>query len=210
MQLKTVICDIQPDFRQGLRLILERAGITVVGEAESGASAMQLAEQLAPDTLIVEVNAKELNGFELSRKLRGSGLPTQTVVLALFEDETSVLELFRAGAKAYVNKASASTDLVPALRQLSRRKRFLSPGTVRHMVESYPSHKPERGSTLSAMETELLRMLAQDVSKNDISKKLAMSVEAVEESRKKIMECLNAVNNGALVRYAVRHGLQRS
>lgn len=210
MQPRAVVCDIQSDFRQGLCLVLERSGVTVVGETESGASAMQLVEQLVPDFAIVEVNAKELNGFEFSRRLLGSGLPTQVVVLTLFEDETSVLELFRAGAKAYVHKALASADLVSALWQLSRGKRYLSPGTVRHVVEPYPTNKQEQGGPLSDIEAEIVRMLALDIPKDDMSKKLAMSVEAIEEARKKIMECLDAVNHGALVRYAVRHGLQRS
>lgn len=207
--MNVVICDGKSDLRQCLRVLVERSGNSVVGEAENGALAMDLVERTRPDVVVIEAYAKELNGFEFCRRLQQSRLPTQVVVLSLFEDETSVLELFRAGASAHVLKTSANTDLALALRHIDRGRRFLSPASLRHVIDAYQVAKPPKPN-LTPKEEELLRLLAWDVSKDEIAKRLSITVEELEESRKQLMVTMNAVNNATFVRYCVRNGLQKN
>ena len=208
--LTIVLSDIQREFRQGLKAILERAGFKVIGETEDGADALQLVERELPDMVILEMNSRSLNGFEVSREIAKRGLNTKVIVLSMFEDDTSVLESYRAGVKAYVLKSHAAQDIVQAIHQLERGKYYLSPSITELVVEPYQNQKNSDAGALTVIETEILQMLSKDKSKDDIAAQLKITVECLEMHRKNVMEKLHASNIGGLVRHAVRNGLLKA
>lgn len=205
--MKIVLSDNNIEFRQGLKSILERAGFEIVGEAENGLSALHLIEQINPDIAILEMNSLRFNCFEVSREIIKRGFRTKVIMLSMFLDDTTVLESFRAGIKAFVLKTNVSTDIVMAIHQLERCKHFMSPAITDLLVESYQHLKSKDSNSLNELETEILRMLAQDKPKNDIARQLSITVECLEIHRKTVMVKLHASNIGGLIRHAVRKGM---
>ena len=126
--IKIIIADDHHLVRQGIRSLLENVGdIQVVGEADNGQTAVDLALELKPDVLILDINMPRLDGIEAAARIREADLATQVLVLSMYSDESLVLRAFKNGVRGYLLKQSVTEELLTAVRTVSTRDFYLSP-----------------------------------------------------------------------------------
>lgn len=178
--------------------------MTIVGEASNGSDALRLALDRAPDIVVLDISMPGQNGLEVARKLRETNLSTIVIFLTMCEEESSFLEAFRAGARAYVLKTQAAAHLVQALQEVSRGRRYLSPQIAETLVEGYLRQQPAEGVKLSFRERQILQLVAEGTITREIARLLNLSVKSVESHRGQLMRKLEATNIAGLVRHAVR------
>jgi len=212
-RVRILLADDHTVIRQGLRLLLEREpGFEVVGEAADGRQAVALAGSVQADVLILDLAMPNLNGIEAARQIASRAPATAIVVLSMHADESYLLQALQAGARAYLLKDSADTDLVAAIRAVIEGKAFFSPAISRLLADDYVRRLQERGAhdsyeLLTAREREVLQLLAEGKSNKDVATLLNLSPYTVETHRANIMQKLNLHNAPELVLYAVRKGM---
>ncbi len=199
--------------RQGIRALLEKAeDMEVVGEAKDGQEAVEMAERLSPDVIVMDLAMPRLNGTQATERIRAMRLPTQIVMLSMYSDETLVRQALRAGAKGYLLKHSVTEELLLAVRAACRGEIYLSSavsGTIVANVLSQPleSTDDEPFDRLSAREQQVLKLVAEGRTNNAIAQILNVSVKTVEKHRSSLMQKLNAHDMATLVKIAMKHGL---
>lgn len=205
-----MIVDPHLAFREGLRVILKREGFAISGEAGDGAEALRQIENIAPDIVVLDMNAPLLSAVQVTREIRKRGLKTKVVALVIFKDDMNVLEAFRAGITAYVLKTDVTTDLVLAIRKLCTGNSYLSPGVTELVVKKYLQHKALNTCSLTPRETEILQLIARDSPMADIAKQLNLTVQVIESHRTAMMGKIKVSTISGLVRHAVRQGYIRN
>lgn len=194
--------------RKGFGLILAgQADMEVVGETGSGAEAVELARQLEPDVVLMDVTLADLNGIEATRRIRAFSPRIRILALSVHRDSVYVREMIRAGADGYLLKESADTDLVAAVRQVAAGQGYLSPEVAGAVLSDYRRHVASPLDLLSAREREILQLIAEGRTSKEIATKLNLSVYTVDGYRTRIMEKLDLHSVGELVRFGLRHGL---
>ena len=212
MEKTILICDDHKIFREGLRALLEKQpGIKVAGETRDGLEAVRLCRELSPDIVIMDISMPGLNGIEATRKISKAKKTARVIALSMHNDRKYVIEIFKAGARAYLLKDSAFEELLDAIKAVSCGRVFLSAGITSLVLSDYiknPAKNSQSAFTLlSAREREVLQLFAEGLSTKEISAKLGVSVKTVETHRKRIMEKLNIKNIAGLTKYAVKEGL---
>ena len=194
--------------RQGFRLILEaQSDFEVVGEAGNGREAVELAETLKPDVVVMDVTMPELNGIEATKRIRASVPFTRVVALSVHRDAVYVREIVRSGAEGYILKESADSELLSAVRAVASGHSYLSPEVAGAVLKDYRKHATNPLDLLSTREREVLQLIAEGKTNKEIAGVLQLSVYTVDGHRTRIMEKLGLHSVGELVRFAVRHGL---
>lgn len=199
--------------RHGLRALLEKTDdIEVVGEAEDGQAALDSVQRLAPDVLVLDIGMPRLNGIQATAQVRALYPGTRVVILSMYSDETLVRQALRSGADAYVLKRSATEELLLAIRAASRAEMFLSPSISRSIVAEFltqpPSSDPARlFDQLTAREHQVLQLIAEGQTNNQIAETMRLSVKTVEKHRGSLMAKLAVHDVATLVRTALKHGL---
>jgi DNA-binding NarL/FixJ family response regulator len=189
-----MILDAQPDME-------------IVGEAANGREAVDLAERLRPDVVVMDVAMPELNGIEATRRLASSVPHARVVALSMHKDSVYVREILRAGARGYLLKDSGAADLVAAIHAVASGESYLSPAVSNAVLDDYRRHVTNPIDLLTSREREVLQLLAESKTNKEIAGVLNLSVYTVEAHRGRIMEKLNLHSIGELVRFAVRNGL---
>ena len=210
--IRVLLVDDHELMRQGLRSILERErDVEVVGEAESGRAAVELARSLEPDVVVMDVAMKDSNGIEATRQLR-SALPNLKVIaLSSHSDSRYVNAMLDAGACGYVLKANAFDDLRRALVAAQQGKSYLCPDVTESVVGA-SLHQPESNraashASLSPREKEVLQLLAEGLSSPEIGQRLFVATSTVETHRRNVMQKLRIHSVADLTKYAIREGL---
>jgi two-component system, NarL family, response regulator NreC len=194
--------------RQGFKMILSaQADMEIVGEAGNGREAVQIAEELRPDVVVMDVAMPELNGIEATRRLLVSLPHTRVIALSMHRDSVYVRETLRAGARGYLLKDSPAGDLVTAVRSVASGESYLSPAVSNAVLDDYRRHVTNPIDLLTTREREVLQMLAEGKTNKEIAVVLNLSVYTVDAHRGRIMEKLNVHSINELVRFAVRNGL---
>jgi len=194
--------------RQGFKMILTaQSDMEIVGEAGNGREAVEQAEQLKPDIVIMDVAMPELNGIEATRRLAASTPHARVIALSMHKDSVYVREILRAGARGYLLKDSGAGDLVSAIRAVASGESYLSPAVSNAVLDDYRKHVTNPIDLLSSREREVLQMLAEGKTNKEIAVVLNLSVYTVDAHRGRIMEKLNVHSINELVRFAVRNGL---
>lgn len=199
--------------RAGIRALLEKAGdIHVLGEASNGQEAIEMAEQLKPDVLIMDIMMPRLNGIQAAENIRDMKLPSQVLLLSMYSDEGFVHQALQSGVKGYVLKSSVSDELLWAVRAVASGKTYLSSPISEMVVESAINpHSPLQNgdplSNLSPREKEILQLIAEEHTSAEIGKLLFISEKTVEKHRARLMEKLSVRNLAGLVRMAVKYHL---
>lgn len=194
--------------RKGFRLILENeADMEIVGEAANGREAVDNAEKLLPDVVVMDVAMPELNGIEATRRLAALSPRTRVLALSMHKDAVYVREILRAGARGYLLKDCVDTDLVDAVRAIARGDGYLSPAVSSGVLSDYRRHVSDPIDLLTSREREVLQMIAEGKTNKEIASSLNLSVYTVDAHRGKIMEKLNLHSTGEMVRFAVRNGV---
>ena len=212
-KVRILLADDHTVMREGLRAALEhQPTFEVVGEAADGSQATNLAASLSPDVVVMDIAMPNLNGVEATRQMVSKHPAISVVILSMYSDETYVMRALKAGARAYLLKDSAFTDLIRAIESVSQGKSYFSPKISRILAEDYVRALKQKGSVdsyelLTAREREILQLLAEGKSNKEVATKLNISLYTVETHRGRILQKLNLHSAAELVLYAVRKGI---
>jgi len=209
--IRILLVDDHLLIRASLRsLLTEFVGIEVVGEAGDGREAVDMAERLQPDVVLMDISMAGLNGLEATRLIRKEFPLIQVIVLSMHAGERQVLQALRAGAGGYILKESAPRELELAIESVARGKLFLSPAISRQVIEVFLGHLGEQADPLDQLtprQREILQLIAEGHSSKQIAHRLDASVKTIESHRASLMERLGIHDIAGLVRYAIRQGL---
>jgi len=208
---RILLADDHAMLRDGVRMVLEAHGdFEVVGCAENGRAAVDMARELRPDIAVLDVAMPELNGLEATREIRECCPDTAIVILSMHEGEEYLREALRAGAAGYVLKRAAAQELVGAIHAVQRGESYLDPALTRTLISDYV-RQVERGDetpdSLTDRELEVLTLVAEGMTNRQIALKLSISIKTVQTHRANLMDKLNLHDRTELVRYAIRRGL---
>jgi two-component system, NarL family, response regulator NreC len=207
-RIRILLADDHAVVRQGFKMILgAQPDMEIVGEAANGREAVELAEQLKPDIVVMDVAMPELNGIEATRRLVGALPHARVIALSMHKDSVYVREILRAGARGYLLKDSGAEDLVRAIRAVAGGESWLSPAVSNAVLDDYRRHVTNPIDLLTSREREVLQMLAEGKTNKEVAVVLNLSVYTVDAHRGRIMEKLNLHSINELVRFAVRNGL---
>ena len=211
--IRVLLVDDHQLVRTGLRLLLEQqADLNVVGEASDGREAVSLTKSLRPDVVVMDVGMPNLSGIEAARQITQAQPEIALVMLSMHSDESYVLRALRAGAKGYLLKDSAESDLILAVHAVAAGKSFFSPAVGKVLLDDYMRKLKRAGAEdsydlLTPREREILQLLAEGKSNKDVSNLLHISVYTAESHRSNIMEKLKLKGTPELILYAVRKGI---
>jgi DNA-binding NarL/FixJ family response regulator len=205
---RILLADDHAVVRQGFKMLLAaQPDMEIAGEASNGREAVEAAERLRPDVVVMDVAMPELNGIEAMRRLATSVPHARVIALSMHKDSVYVREILRAGARGYLLKDSDAEDLVSAIRAVARGESYLSPAVSNAVLDDYRRHVTNPIDLLTSREREVLQMLAEGKTNKEIAGVLNLSVYTVDAHRGRIMEKLNLHSINDLVRFAVRNGL---
>jgi len=207
-KIRILLADDHVMVRQGFKLILAaQPDMEIVGEADNGREAVELAGKLHPDVVVMDVAMPDLNGIEATRRLTASSPRTRVLALSMYKDSVYVREILRAGARGYLLKDAFDRDLLSAVRAVAGGEGYLSPAVSDAVLTDYRRHVTDPLDLLSSREREILQLIAEGKTNKEIATALKLSVYTVDAHRGRIMEKLNLHSVGELVRFAVRHRL---
>jgi DNA-binding NarL/FixJ family response regulator len=206
--IRILLADDHALVRHGFRMILAaQPDMEIAGEAGNGREAVELAQKLKPDVVVMDVAMPELNGIEATRRIIELAPRARVLALSMHKDAVYVREILRAGARGYLLKDSADADLLAAVRAVAKGEGYLSPGVSDAVLSDYRRHVTDPLDLLTSREREVLQLIAEGKTNKEIATSLSLSVYTVEAHRGRLMEKLNLHSTGELVRFAVRSGL---
>lgn len=205
--IRILIADDHEIVRRGLRTLLEvEPGCMIVGEASNGAEAVRKAAELKPDVALLDVDMPDLNGIEATRRIRDTVPQTEVLILSVHDSEQMVRQVMACGARGYLVKSDAGSDLLAALEAVAHHKPFVSPRISRSPI--YPGVATEPTiAELTTRERETAQLLAEGMSNKEIAARLDISVKTAETHRTNIMRKIGAHSLADVVRYAIRNGI---
>ena len=212
MSIKILLADDHKIVRDGLKsLIKKEVSMEVIGEADNGRKTVQLARDLEPEIIIMDISMPDLNGIEATRQIVADSPDVKIIALSMHSDKRYVKGVLSAGASGYLLKDSAFEELVEAIRTVDTGRFYLSAGIVGVVVKDYVGSQANKDALtsdiLSAREREVLQLLAEGKSTKEIASDLHVSVKTIETHRQNIMQKLNIHTIAGLTRYAIREGL---
>jgi NarL family two-component system response regulator LiaR len=208
--IRVLIVDDHTIVRKGIRALLaEIEGIEVVGEADNGQEAIAQAETLHPDVILMDLSMPKMDGIEATRQIKASQPESHILVMTSFAADDKVFPAIKAGALGYLLKESAPEDLVQAIRQIHRGESSLHPTIARKVLQeiTHPADRPPTPNPLTEREAEVLRLVAQGLSNQDIAKKLNISDPTVRTHVSNILGKLHLATRIQAALYALREGL---
>ena len=213
MTIRILLADDHTILRAGLRMMLNaQPDFEVVGEAQDGRQAIQEAQRLQPDVILMDITMPDMNGIEATRQIKKSLPETKVLILTMHEHDEYVFQALRAGASGYMLKEAADTDLISALRVIQNGQFYLSPTAQSVMVGDYlqrvrTGEEKDSYSSLTEREREILKLVAEGYTNNKIAERLIISPKTVDTHRTHVMDKLNLHSRAELVKYAMRRGL---
>ena len=212
MSIRILLADDHKITRQGLRSLLEKQkDMEVVAEADNGRSAVQLAAELDPDIIIMDVTMPDLNGVEAAKQILAKSPEIKIIALSMHSDALFVTEMLKSGASGYLLKDCAFEELTRAIRTVADDKTYLSPAISGVVIEDYLHRLNTTDFTgpdiLTDREKEVVQLMAEGNSTKQIALKLHISVKTVETHRRQIMNKLDIHNVAELTKYAIRKGI---
>jgi len=212
-KLRILLGDDHTLLRSGLKKILQDHGEwEIVGEAGDGREAVRLALELEPDLIILDIGMPLLNGLEATRQIVRRLPDVRILILSMHANEAYIIEALKAGAKGYLLKDSADTDLVNGVTSVAAGKSYFSPAVSRIVLDDYVRHLSEKGiadryESLSEREREVFQLVAEGQSNKEVATLLSISPATVETHRANLLQKLDIHNTAELVLYAVRRGV---
>jgi two-component system response regulator NreC len=207
MPLRILLADDHVLVRQGLRALLEREGYQVVAEASDGQEAIRHVESLRPDIAIMDISMPTFNGLNAAQEMKRYSEKTKIILLTQHDEAQYVRAALEAGVSGYVLKNQVTSELLLAIRQVSRGQVYLSPGVSSAVVDAYRSGPEKSKNPLTMRETRVLQLIAEGKSTKDVASLLGISVKTAESHRTRLMHKLDIHETASLVRYAVRNGI---
>jgi DNA-binding NarL/FixJ family response regulator len=223
--IRVLLADDHEILRQGLKMLLSlQPEMQVVGEARTGREAVAMTQELKPDVVVMDISMPDMDGLEACYLIRNQQPATQVLMLTMHESEEYFLQALRMGAAGYLVKKAAPTDLHMAINAIAQGGAFLYPGLAKALIRAFaasPSSTPsalddlqakasnlaQTLHTLTHREMEVLRLVAEGRTNQEIADQLMLSIKTVQAHRANVMEKLGLRDITHLVRFAVRHGL---
>jgi two-component system, NarL family, response regulator NreC len=212
-KLRILLGDDHRLLRHGLRKILqERPDWEVVAEAGDGREAVRQALAVQPDIAILDIGMPLMNGIEATLQIVRRRPDTHVLILSMHANEAYIIQALKAGAKGYLLKDSADTELIRGVAVVASGKSFFSPAVAKVMLDDYVRHLAEKGTadrfdTLSEREREIFQLVAEGRSNKEIAELLSVSPATIETHRAHVLQKLDVHNTAELVLYAVRRGV---
>jgi DNA-binding NarL/FixJ family response regulator len=206
--IRLVIADDHPILREGLRQIIEKeADLRVIAQADNGEAALEHILAMRPDIAVLDVDMPRLNGFGVLRALQEKKIEVGVIMLTVHREEEFFNEALRLGARGYVLKDSAIDDIVSCIRAVAGGDNFVSPAMTKYLFQSRNQDPRSRGglATLTPSERQLLKLIADYRTNNQIAEELHISPHTVKTHRKNICVKLNLEGNHALMKFALDH-----
>jgi two-component system response regulator NreC len=205
MSIRVVLADDHAMLRDGLKVLLENSGLTIVGEAGDGAQAVEMTRVARPQVVVMDLSMPVMNGIEAACEIRReSGIPC--VLLTMHAEEQHVLRAFRSGVTGYVLKSKASSELIQAIREVTRGNTYLSPGISAIVIREMLNREALPDEVLTLRERQVLQLIAEGKTTRELARLIGVSVRTGESHRSRIMEKLQIHETAGLVRYAIREG----
>lgn len=216
-RITVLLADDHTVVRQGLRaLLIVEGDIEIVGEADTGRHAVQLAKKLMPDVIVMDIAMPLLNGLEATRQITKQVPTTKVLILSSYSDDEYVQQLTEAGAAGYLVKQTAANDLLKAIREAHKGNAFFSPSIAKRLRdqcrEAFVSGQPvkKRSDYLTTREAEVLQLIAEGQANKQIAAELCISIKTVEKHRQQVMNKLNIHDVAGLTRHAISKGIIES
>jgi DNA-binding NarL/FixJ family response regulator len=212
LKARVLLADDHAVVRRGLRLVLDaEPDLEVVAEAGDGAEAVAQALAADIDLVIIDISMPRMTGLQAVRELHARRPDLRILILSMHENEQYLYESLKAGASGYVLKTVVDRDLVEACRAAMRGESFLYPGAMTPLIEEFlhraRNDEPLRDEVLTAREMEVVKLIAEGYSSQQIAEALVISEKTVERHRANILEKLGMHDRVELTRYAIRRGL---
>jgi DNA-binding NarL/FixJ family response regulator len=208
MTIRVFLLDDHALVRTGMRLMLSaETDIEVVGEADSGETGLPLIRKLRPDVVLCDLHLPGISGLEITERLVKGDTGCRVIVVSVLEDGPMPRRLIEAGASGYVGKAGDAAELLRAVRDVARGKRYLANGIAQHLALSGVDGSGSPFDALSPRELEVAMLLVQGLRQEDIAKRLSLSAKTVNTHKSRLFEKLEIQDTIALARMASRYGL---
>lgn len=207
--MKILIADDHSIVRQGLiGLLLDEFPDAEILEASHGAEALEMARETYFDLLILDISMPGRNGIETLKQLRYEGVKTPILVLSMLLEDVYAIRVLKAGASGYVNKDSATEELITAVHRVLTGRKYISATVAQKLTNALLAEEgTETFSNLSDREIQVLQLISSGKSVSDIAGELSLSVNTISTYRSRILEKLGLNNNSELTRYAIEHKL---
>lgn len=209
--VKILLAEDHTMVRAGIRLVIsELDGFEVIGEADDGQQALELALKLKPDIVVMDIAMPRLNGLDAAERILRDCPGVKIAILSMYSTEQYVKRALQVGVSAYLLKKSAVAELELAFKAMLRGERYLSPPVADLVVNELLSPKPESTTSVESLTTrerEIMQMIAEGYANQDIADHLSLSVHTVRTHRGNLMQKLNLHNQADIVRYAIQTGL---
>ena len=207
MTIRVFLIDDHALVRAGMKMILSgETDIDVVGEADSGEDALPQVRQLKPDVVLCDLHMPGLSGLDITERIARSG-GAKVIIVSVLEDGPLPKRLLEAGASGYVGKAGDAAELLRAVRDVARGKRYLGSSVAQHLALSNMGGSESPFDTLSPRELEVAMLLVQGLRQDDIAKRLSLSAKTVNTHKSRLFEKLGVADGIALARLAGQYGL---
>jgi DNA-binding NarL/FixJ family response regulator len=210
-EIRVVVADDHPVFRQGLQQIIElESEIKIVGQAGDGEAALQLIRELQPAVAVLDINMPKMKGFDVAREVRSRSLPVRIIFLTMYDDERMFNEALNVGAMGYLLKDSAISDIVESIRAVASGQHFISPSISRYLVNRAARSDALGVQTpnlkeLTPAELRILKLIAEYKTSKEIAEQLFISYRTVENHRTNICQKLGIHGSNALIKFALEH-----
>lgn len=211
--LNVVIADDHHLVREGICALLEKSGrVKVVGEASNGLEAVELVKELEPDLVVMDISMPLLDGIQATEQITSLGLKTHVVILSMHSKLSVVQQALRKGAKGYLLKSAISDELMLAVQVTSQNEVYLSPAISSSLLDSLWDLQEQLGEEsmakmLTSREHQVLQLISEGYTNNEIADKLVVSVKTVEKHRANLMSKLGIHDVVSLMREAIKHDL---
>ncbi|EEF63241.1 two component transcriptional regulator, LuxR family [Pedosphaera parvula Ellin514] len=216
-RITVLLADDHTVVRQGLKaLLIVEGDIEIVGEADTGRHAVQLAKKLLPDVVVMDIAMPLLNGLEATRQITKQVPSSKVLILSSYSEDEYVQQLTEAGAAGYLVKQTAANDLLKAIREAYKGNAFFSPSIAKRLRdqcrEAFVSGQPvrKRNDYLTTREAEVLQLIAEGQANKQIAAELCISIKTVEKHRQQVMNKLNIHDVAGLTRHAISKGIIES
>ena len=206
--IKVFIVDDHEILREGLKRILnDEIDMEVIAEAENGTEALKMISEIDCDLILLDLNLPGRSGTELIAEIKKKKPKAQILILSISPEKRFALPAFKAGASGYLNKDSALTELVVAIRKVQNKKRYMSMTLAEQLAfDSVVEEAPEQRK-LTNLETCIMLMLVKGKENKEIAQELALSINSVAQNRRKLLEKLHLKNNVQLTHYVIENNL---
>jgi DNA-binding NarL/FixJ family response regulator len=211
-KLRVLIAEDSTPFRQGLRALLQSVdSLEVVGEATSGQEAIQLANQLQPDIVLMDLQMPGLNGIEATRQIVYTSPHISILMLTMFEDDESVFAALRAGARGYLLKGALKAEIVRAIQGVASGEAIFGPSIARRLMQYFsaprPAAPPQAFPELTEREREILDLIAQHHTNVEIAERLSLAPKTVRNHVSNIFTKLQVIDRAQAIIRAREAGL---